>query len=98
MDQGHRRVTSRFTADPLDYIVDIKRRVNQTQVPLLNQSSPQTTLHLVTDSLSHRTLPERNLTEPFAILRCTQTHYTQGHGAEQQRWQVPDNREVDYLP
>jgi hypothetical protein len=50
-----------------DYLTDRRRWVNQQQVPLLKQSSPQPALHLSADSLSDRTLPESMLPQPFTI-------------------------------
>jgi hypothetical protein len=47
--------------NPTDYLTDRRRWVNQPQVPLLKQSSPQPALHLSADSLSDRTLPESML-------------------------------------
>jgi hypothetical protein len=52
---------------PPDYLTDRKWWVNQPQVPLLKQSSPQPALHLSADSLSDRTLPGSMLPQPFAI-------------------------------
>jgi hypothetical protein len=52
--------------NPPDHVTD-RRRVNQPQVPLLRQSSPQIALHLSADSLSDRTLPESMLPQPIAI-------------------------------
>jgi hypothetical protein len=57
--------------NPPDYLTNKSRWVNQPQVPLLKQSSPQptlqTALHLSADSLSDHTLPESMLPQPFAI-------------------------------
>jgi hypothetical protein len=53
--------------NPPDYLTDKRRRVNQPQVPLLKQSSPQPVLHLSADSLSDRTIPESMLPQPVAI-------------------------------
>jgi hypothetical protein len=43
--------------NPPDHITDRRRRVNQPQVPLLKQSSPQPALHLSADSLPESMLP-----------------------------------------
>jgi hypothetical protein len=51
--------------DPLDRLTDTRRRINHPQVLSLNQSSPQMTLHVLANSLSHRTLPDSML--PFAV-------------------------------
>jgi hypothetical protein len=51
-------------------LTDISRRVNQPQVPLLNQSPPLPALHLFADSLCYRTLPESRLLQPFAVTRA----------------------------
>jgi hypothetical protein len=61
--------------NPPGYLTDIRRRVNQPQVPLLNQSPPLLALHLVADSLCYRTLPESRLLQPFAVTRGTGAHY-----------------------
>jgi hypothetical protein len=53
--------------NPPDYLTDRRRWVNQPQVTLLQQSSPQPSLHLSADSLSDRTLQESMLPQPFAI-------------------------------
>jgi hypothetical protein len=53
--------------NPPDHLTERRRRVNQPQVPLLKQSSPQPALHLSADSLSDRTLPESMLPLLFAI-------------------------------
>jgi hypothetical protein len=57
--------------NPQDYLTDRTRWVDQPQVPLLKQSSPQPALHLSADSLSDRTLPESMLPQPFAIFLNT---------------------------
>jgi hypothetical protein len=62
--------------DPPDYLTDRRRWVNQPQVPLLKQSSPQPALHLSANSLSNRTLPESMLPQPFAIPMGTWAHNT----------------------
>jgi hypothetical protein len=58
---------SRQHHNPPDHITGRKTWVNQPQVPLLKQSSPQPALHLSADSLSNRTLPESMLPQLFAI-------------------------------
>jgi hypothetical protein len=62
---------SRQHHNPPDHIIDRRRRVNQPQVPLLKQSSPQPELHLSADSQSNHTLPENMLPHPFAITMGT---------------------------
>jgi hypothetical protein len=58
---------SRQHHNPPDHLTDRRRRVNQPQVPLLKQISPQPALRLSADSLSNRTLPESVLSQSFAI-------------------------------
>jgi hypothetical protein len=54
-------------------ILEAKTAAASPQVPLLNQSSPQTAVHLVMDSVSNRTLPDSMLL--FAVPRGTQEPY-----------------------
>jgi hypothetical protein len=71
---------------PLDHITNRRRWVNQPQVPLLKQCTPQPALHLSADSLSDRTLPESMLPHsPWA----PEPTAPQGHGAEKKRWHSP---------
>jgi hypothetical protein len=56
---------SRQHHNPPDHMTDRRTWVDQPQVPLLKQSSPQPALHLSADSLSNRTLPESMLPQPF---------------------------------
>jgi hypothetical protein len=67
---------SRQHHNPPDHMTDRRRWVNQPQVPLLKQSTPQPALHLSADSLSNRTLPESMLPQPFAIPMGTWAYNT----------------------
>jgi hypothetical protein len=65
-----------------DHLTDRRRWVNQPQVPLLQQRSPQPAVHLSADSLSNRTLPETCCRSRSPSPWAPEPTTPQGHGAE----------------